>query len=138
MVFFKVALKRLFDNYRPQPKDEGRSCFQLVSSHTSTGGGVPHLVDGGYPHPSQLGGVPHPVLMGGGYPHLANGGYHHLTGGGTPPPIRTGWGIPPTLLGPDGGTPPPQIWSQSNSACTCYTAGDMPLAFTQEDFSCSL
>ena len=37
-----------------------------------------------------------------------------------PPPSRTGWGSP--------------VRRQSNIASTCYVAGGMPLAFTQEDF----
>ena len=41
---------------------------------------------------------------------------------GTPHPSKTGWG-----------TPPP-IRRQISKVSTCYTAGDVPLAFTQEDF----
>ena len=55
-------------------------------------------------------------------------------GPGTPPdlglgnPLDLGLGTPPTLdLGP--GTPPP-----TSTASTCYAAGGVPLAFTQEDF----
>ena len=48
---------------------------------------------------------------------LAHGGIPRV-----PPSTRTGWG-----------TPPPPI-RQSSIASTCYAAGGMPLAFTQEDF----
>ena len=59
-------------------------------------------------------------------------------GGGTPTQVWMG-GVPqgtpwPCLDGGDGGyTPPPPI-RQSSIASTCYAAGGMPLAFTQEDF----
>ena len=61
--------------------------------------------------------------------------------GGTP---FLGWGVP--WPGLDGGEYPSQIWMlggtlgtpppirQSSIASTCYVAGGMPLAFTQEDF----
>ena len=68
--------------------------------------------------------------------------------GGTPPgvppvswmgypsqrvPPLAGWGTPgrvsPTGVPPSRGTP-----HQTSTACTCYAAGGMPLAFTQEDF----
>ena len=72
--------------------------------------------------------------------------------GGTP--ARSGWWgylgyPPPPQLGlDDGGTPPhqdlarvppgmgypPPPTRQSSIASTCYAAGGMPLAFTQEDF----
>ena len=51
------------------------------------------------------------TLAGGGVPHPRSGV------GGYPGQVFTGWG-----------TPPPSI------ASTCYAAGGMPLAFTQEDF----
>ena len=58
------------DFYCPHPKDEGRYCFQFVSSHLDRrggtpipgqdGGGYPHLRSRrwGYPIPGQQGGVP--------------------------------------------------------------------------------
>ena len=47
------------------------------------------------------------------------------------PHPRSGWGVP--ILARTGwGTPPPPI-RQSSIASTCYVAGGMPLAFTQED-----
>ena len=70
------------------------------------------------------------------------------TGWGTPSPARTGWGtplakigwVPPPWPGLDG-VPPTRDWMgtppstrQSSTASTCYAAGGMPLAFTQEDF----
>ena len=69
-------------------------------------------------------------------PHLDRGGIpHHRSGQGVPHP-RSGWEVP----GVDGGgctrgTPPtPTPIRQSSIASTCYPAGGMPLAFTQEDF----
>ena len=97
--------------------------------HPAVGGtpsswrGVPYPADGGYPiqlmggTPSSWWGVPHPA--GGGVPQPADGGYP-----GRYTPLA---GVPPTR----GTTPPPH---QSSIACTCYAAGGMPLAFTQEDF----
>ena len=57
-----------------------------------------------------------------------------LVGGGGFPPTRPGWWgvLPPPPPGLDG-VPPPLI-RQSSIASTCYPAGGMPLAFTQEDF----
>ena len=47
------------------------------------------------------------------------------------PPTRSGWwGYPPTRTG--WVTPSPI--RQSSKATTCYVAGGVPLAFTQEDF----
>ena len=111
-------------------------------------GGVPHPADRGTPSQVQVGGTPHldlgwspspprprldrvpPVQNWMGYPPSK-------TGWGTPIPsiqdcmgytpllARTGWGTPP---------PPTSIRRQSSIASTCYMAGGMPLAFTQEDF----
>ena len=67
-------------------------------------GGVPHLRSGGYPMSR---GYP----MSGAYPIY--GGVPHVRGG-TP-------------------SPGPPI-AQSSIASTCYAAGGLPLAFTQEDF----
>ena len=126
---------------------EGTVFSLFVSSHP---GGYPSQVwGGGYPI-SGLGGTPSQVLgypisglggyphhRSGGVPHLRSGGVPHLRSGGTPsqvwggPHLRSGW-VP---LSPEmgQGTPPSSI------ASTCYVAGGMPLAFTQEDFLvCSL
>ena len=79
-----------------------------------------HLQGGGYPVPGLwVRGYPIPGL-GRGYPPARSGRW----GGGVPwvpPTTRTGWG-----------THPPS--RQSSIASTCYAAGGMPLAFTQEDF----
>ena len=98
---------------------------------------------GGYPIPGLAGGVPHLRSEGGpemGYPPNLGWGTPPDLGWGTPqtwdevPPLtwdrvppRHGTGYPPTW---DGVPPPRQI---SIASC-CYTAGGMPLAFTQEDF----
>ena len=75
-----------------------------------------------------------------------------MTDGGTlldwmeVPPVRTGWSTPPSRLdgvppqdwlgyppsGLDGGIP--SVRRQRSRVSTCYAAGGMPLAFTQEDF----
>ena len=105
----------------------GRYCFRRclsvnisgggVTSSQVWGGGVPGLGSRGVPHlrsrgdPSQVWGVPH--LRSGGVPHLRSGGVPHL---------RSGY-------------PPPRWISIASS---CYAAGGMPLAFTQEDFLVSL
>ena len=93
------------------------------------GGGVPQVwMVGRY-----LGYPPQQGLDGGGYP-----GY---------PPARSGWcwvpqvwmvGVPP-WPGLDGGGYPgyphiPPTIRQNSIVSTCYPAGGMPLAFTQEDF----
>ena len=99
---------------------EGNSFSLLVCPHpggtypgqVQMGGEVPQ---GTYPHPGQDGGgVPQ-----GTYPWPGQDG-----GRGTPkylPPARLGRGVPQGTYPP----PPPR---------TCYTAGGMPLVFTQEDF----
>ena len=117
------------------PKDGGRYCFQFVSPHLhgegtypipGLGGGVPHPRSGwwGVPHPRSgwSGGTPSQVWMVGGYtiPGLDGGG-----GTSRVPPTRTGWGNPP---------PTHTHIRQSSIASTCYAAGSMLLAFTQEDF----
>ena len=78
-------------------------------------GGYPiQLIGGGrIPHHSGPGGYPIPGLDG-----LLDGGYPWV-----PPPSRTGWN-----------TPPPPIMRQNSIGSTCYAAGGMPLAFTQDDF----
>ena len=125
--------------YRPHPKDDGRLYFQSV--HTCRGeggwgtwsqvqGGVPGPRSGGVPS-SMYGGVPHPDLVGE-VPSPSAGGVPGPMSGSTPPdqvwmeyPPCTGTGYPPL----------DQVWiRQSSIASTCYAAGSVPLAFTQEDF----
>ena len=86
-------------------------------------GGTPARF-GGYPIPGL--GVTHPRV---GVPQPGLGGYPISGLGGTL--TRSGWGVPryPPTLRWD--TPPPR---QISIASTCYAAGGMPLAFTQEDF----
>ena len=126
------------------------------------GGAVPHLADGGgtpfpgpggggyplprsglggvpgpgrgYPLPSSRWGVPPSQVQAGGHPLLRPGKgvlpYSPTLGRGSPH-LELGTGYPPP--GIRKGVPPPlQTWN--SIACTCYTAGGMPLAFTQEDF----
>ena len=138
----QVSLMRF---YRPHPKDGEGNVFSL----SAPGWG------GGYPYPimfcnisqnamaQPLGGLPCQVQPGGGY-----------RGGGHTPPARSAGGVPGRGVPWQGGTQvryplpphPRQVsWGgggypaggypgQDNIGSTCYTAGGMPLAFTQEDF----
>ena len=128
-------------------------------SQVQVGGTPSSRWGGGTPFKVQVGGVPHPrSRWGGGTPSSQQGGYP-IPGpgrGGTPiqtwdgvlprldgvPPVQTWDGVPPVQdwmgyhpscpnLG--WGTPPPTR-RQSCIASTCYVAGGMRLAFTQEDF----
>ena len=91
---------------------DGRLCFHRCVSV--------QLWGGGYPVPSiGRGGTPSQVWLGEGLPHLRSGG-------GTPSQVQGGYPI----SGPGGGVPPPGI----ASTCYGYAAGNIPLAFTQEDF----
>ena len=107
---------RPFNFYRPRTKYEGRYSFhRCLSVHTCpiprSGRGVPHsqVWIGGTPIPGL---VPHPRSRRG-YPHP-----------------RSGWG----RLSHSGLDWVPPISRQSSIESTCYVAGGMPLAFTQEDF----
>ena len=117
---------------------------------------IPGLA-GGYPIPGLAGGIPHPRSGQGGTPSQVWPGEYPISGprGVTqvlPPsqtwdgvPHQTWDGVPPWTwdwvppqdlgqgalpFGPGMGYPPRQI----SIGSTCYTAGGMPLAFTQEDF----
>ena len=100
---------------------------------------VPHSADGGYPHPKsgqggypgvppiqdwmgypclRLDGYPSPIQDWMGYPQTGWDTALSKTGWGTPSPSKTGWGTPPPI----------------SKASSCYSAGGVPLAFTQEDF----
>ena len=76
-----------------------------------------------------VGGTPDQVWMIGGTPQV------WMVGGGTPDQVWMVGGYPG--IPPDQawmiGVPPPPI-RQSSIASTCYAAGGVPLAFTQEDF----
>ena len=128
----------------------------VFTLYTIVGGGVPpsqvQMGEGGTPSQVQVGCAPFP---GRGYPLPRSGrgtppgkGVHpHLdlrrmyppTWEGGTPHLDLGRGIPCHLVRgiplsrsdprTGGGTP---YWS--SIACTCYVAGGMPLAFTQEDF----
>ena len=88
------------------------------------GGGLPHPRSGwGVPHPRSGLGVPHPWSGWGGVAPT-----QVWTGGTLEWMARTGWG---TLHHDWMGLPPIR---QSSIGSTCYAAGSMPLAFTQEDF----
>ena len=123
------------------------------------GDSIPGLGGGGYPVSGVGEGYPVPGLDGGGYPGYPFGqdwmvggylGYPPwpvLDGGGrgTPGTPHHDWmgypppwldGVPPTTM--TGRSTPLTLWLDgvppTSIASTCYTAGGMPLAFTQEDF----
>ena len=98
--------------YHPHPKDLGRYCFQFVSPH----------VDGGYPHPSWWRGYTHPSQW---------GGTTILPDGRGVPPSQIRMAGGSSIPGQDQGERYPPKWN--SIACTCYTAGSMPLVFTQKD-----
>ena len=123
----------------------------------SLAGGVPHPRSGrgGYPLPLTRSGWGTPLDLEWGTPWTWDGvppgpgmGYPPDLGWGTP---RTWDGVPPQTWGGvppqtwDGVPPqtwdgvPPRTWDGVppptwDIASTCYAAGGMPLAFTQEDF----
>ena len=71
------------------------------------------------------------LLMGGGYlSKIRTWGILGYETGWSTPPTKTGWGTPHQGL--DG--VPPSVRRQISIASTCYLAGGMLLAFTQEDF----
>ena len=138
----------VFSFYRPNPKDDGRLCFHFVHHFGGGVGGTPSQVwkGLGVPHPrsGRGGGVSQPKVW--------------MEGGGLPNP-RSGWGVPHPRSGQGGGVPrvlphhqdgvppisrmgypPVQVrigggyLNWNSMACTCYAAGGMPLAFTQEEF----
>ena len=80
------------------------------------------------PGPGQDGVPPDQVWMG--YPPRPGMGYLPETWDGVPP-LRPGIGYPPR---PGMGYPLPRPPPNWDIASTCYAAGGMPLAFTQEDF----
>ena len=105
-----------------------------IRSHLDGGGGCAPSTDGA--------GLPSSQVQAEGTPST-DGGYPFPRSRGTPPP---GKGVPPAWEGvppPGKGVPPawegvppdPRGIPYLNSiACTCYAAGGVPLAFTQEDF----
>ena len=102
------------------------------------GMGYPPRHGMGYPPRPRMGYPPGPGM---GYPPRPGMGYPPWTWDGVPP--RHGTGYPPDMgqgTPPDmgQGTPPDLRWGtpprQISIVSTCYAAGGMPLAFTQEDF----
>ena len=122
----------IYRNFLPHASEgwERGNIFSLsVSSHvggtpSSWWGGTPLSRSGWGVTPSSWWGY-HPL------PRSGRGGYPIQLMGGTPFPGLDGWGIPPGKgVSPWQGYPP----QKTSTACTWYTAGGMPLAFTQEDF----
>ena len=106
-------------------------CFLMGVPHLSIPGqdrGVPpsQVKMGGSPIPGQDGGTPIPGQNAAGYPNTRS------EWGVSPSQVRMGVPIPIQVrsqVGMGGGTP-----NRNTTACTFYSAGGMPLAFTQEDF----
>ena len=108
--------------------DRGSMSSQVCMGDTSISGLDPSQVwTGGAPSQVWMG-VPHPRSgQGMGVPHprsALNLGY---------PPGQDWMGYPPPGPGLDG-VPPPKPSDRAALESTCYAAGGMPLAFTQEDF----
>ena len=99
----------------PSPRFFPRSLFlgPFWGKYHSPGQGIPQSSWG--------------VLQDRGTPTRTGLGYHPSQDRCTPGQDRTG-----VSLGLDWGTSPPP--RQNSRARTCYAAGSMPLAFTQEDF----
>ena len=113
--------------------------FSQVSINISGEGGYPisGLGRGGTPSQVWVGGVPH--LSPGEYPISGPGGRGYPMSGGVPhvwrgTPCPGGYNIYGGYPHVWGGTPSPPPIAQSSIASTCYAAGGVPLAFTQEDF----
>ena len=136
------------------PVGWGKVMFSHVSVCLFTRG-VPHLGDWGGASPSQVqaGGTPSPSAGWGTPPSRPGKGVPPTwtwEGVATPRPDlgreycpAWTWEEVPPCPDLEGGTPPPpspgQVQgrgypNQNSIACTCYAAGGMPLAFTQEDF----
>ena len=78
-------------------------------------------------------GVP-PIVSRMGVPPSAGWGYPHPNQqDGSTPVSRMGYPFPVQVPGQDGGGGVVTL-NWNSIACTCYAAGGMPLAFTQEDF----
>ena len=123
--------------------EEGVPTFQLIGgipTFQPTGGGGAErvltfqLIWGGVPTFQTKRGVPTFQLIGGGGVLIfqstwGGGGVVPTLGRYTPVQGR----YPTTRIGP-----PPPTGRQSSTVSTCYAVGGMPLAFTQDDFSCFL
>ena len=114
----------------------------MGGTHPRSRQGVPHPrsewgypvpgPDGGYPIPGLDGGYPIPGPDGGGYPIPGPDRRYPILLMGECPHPRSGWGSIQgyPLLSRTGWCNPPPI----SKASTCYAAGGVPLAFTQENF----
>ena len=134
-----IPIMNRWANYPPPPCIRRMTEGNIFSLSTLEGG-----EGGGYPHPTWQ--EEYPIwLTGGRYPHLDDRVVPPYGWWGVPCgtlPYRTGWGTPSWdymelhPLGLDGGTPapPPPHRRQSSRASTCYAAGGLPPAFTQENF----
>ena len=102
-----------------------------------TGGVLPSFLTGVTPSQVSTGGYPHPRAGQGGTPskvRIRGTRSQVRTEGGIPIPGQDGRYLIPGQNGDThkvktGGTP-----NRNSKACTCYAAGNMPLAFTQKDF----
>ena len=118
---------------RIQRTGKGNIFTLYVSPNLDRGEGIPsQVVGGGYPITGLEGGTSSQVWTGGTpsqvwmgeypIPGLDGGGYPRVPGLDRVPPTQDWMGYPPPPI------------RQSRIERTCYAAGGMPLAFTQEDF----
>ena len=120
--------------YRPHPKDDGRLYFHFVCQSTPGGGGTrSQIFGGGYQVSDFWGGYQVSDFCGGGYmvSDFQGGGYMVSVKGKL---FDTRFGLIHVQTGKKNfvkGPPPPPGMARN---CYGYTAGGMPLAFTQEDF----
>ena len=115
------------------PQEWGRYCFHRCLSV--------HILRGVYPYPADSR-IPPSFLTGEGYNHPSwwrrvppsqvTLGTPFI--GGTPFQVRTGGTWVPSHQGQVPGQDGGRGYTNRNTACTYYTAGGIPLAFTQEDF----
>ena len=84
----------------------------------------------------QGGGVPRSSQRGGGVLPSSQQGVPHLVDREVPHPAKEGYSHPANRIPPSelDGYPPSLPLRHTSIASTCYVAGGMPLAFTQEDF----
>ena len=119
----------LHDIYRSHPKDAEDTVFTGVCLSTGRGGGTP--VPGSFPGSLVPGLFLGATLVLGFFPGLLS---QIFSEGGTPVPARGGTPERGTLTAGTGVLPPFTPRRQNSRASTCYAAGGMSLAVTQEDF----
>ena len=146
VLFSQVSVSPHFGWGIPHPADGGHPLpswcgvpisFPMGVTPSFPTGVTPSFLIGVVPHPRSEWGVPQFQARMGvlGIPLHPAQVPSQDRGCPPPPGPRSGWGVPwesgPGLVqGQDGGKYP----NWNSTACTCYAAGCVPLAFTQEDF----